>query len=125
MPLDTGVLTIWRGENISPSGNKPQMQYTKVSEEYYEQKTVGITRWYTAQQHGDRPDIVVQIHRRYDISTAYDRVTLSPYAYNDSGSYKINQIQQIIDPENLPMTMLTLERDDGIDADKLGNFNAT
>ena len=125
MPLDSGILTVWRGINNSPPGSMPVMQYHQICQEYYGEQTVGITRWYTAQQHGDRPDIVAQIPRRYDLKVGTDRVTLAPFAYVDSGSYKINQIQQVISPENLPMTNLTLERDDGIDANDITSAATT
>ena len=51
MLLDSGTLIVWRGENVSPPGGKPQMAYTKVWGGCYGLRTVGITRWYTAQQH--------------------------------------------------------------------------
>lgn len=117
MPLDSGTLTVWRGDNISPPGGKPEMHYTKIWGSYYEDRTVGVQRWYTAQQHGDRPDMVVRVQRTWSLKTGTDRVILSPFAWQDSGgAYKIVQIQQITSEENLPMTDLTLERDDGIDA---------
>ena len=97
------------------------MQYKTIYQGYYAEKTVGITRWYTGQQHGDRPDIVVQIQRTYGLKAGTDRVTLAPFTCQDTGSYKIDQIQQVVTNENLPMTDLTLERDDGIDADKFSN----
>lgn len=117
MPLDSGTLSVWRGGNISPPGGRPKMQYSKIWGSYYEDRTVGIQRWYTAQQHGDRPDMVVRVQRTWELSTATDRVILSPFGWQDTGgAYKIVQIQQITSEENLPMTDLTLERDDGIDA---------
>ena len=117
MPLDSGTLTVWRGANVSPPGGKPVMQYSQVWGSYYQDRTVGIQRWYTAQQHGDRPDMVVRVQRTWALKTGTDRVILSPFAWQDSGgAYKIVQIQQITSEENLPMTDLTRERDDGIDA---------
>ena len=116
MPLDSGVLTVWRGENIAPPGGMPSMQYRQVWDSYYADRTVGINRWYTAQQHGDRPDMVVRVQRTWDLKTGTDKVTLSPFAWEDSGAYRIVLIQQIADEDGLPMTDLTLERDDGIDA---------
>lgn len=93
------------------------MHYTQIWGSYYEDRTVGVQRWYTAQQHGDRPDMVVRVQRTWELKTGTDRVILSPFAWQDSGgAYKIVQIQQITSEENLPMTDLTLERDDGIDA---------
>lgn len=117
MPLDSGTLTVWRGENISPAGGMPKMRYKQIWGSYYADQTIGVTRWYAAQQHGDHPDYMVMVNRVYTLSTATDRVILRPFGWQDSGgAYRITQIQHIIDDENLPMTYLTLERDDGIDA---------
>ena len=117
--LDAGVLTVWRGANTAPPGSMPAMQYTQVYQGAYGEKTVGITRWYTGQQHGDRPDMVVQIQRTYGLRVGTDLVTLAPYTHQDAGPYKINQIQQVVNAEDLPMTDLTLQREDGIDANDL------
>lgn len=117
MPLDSGTLTVWRGVNASPAGGMPKMKYERVWGGYYADMTIGVTRWYTAQQHGDRPDYLVQVQRVYDLRTGTDRVLLNPFAWQDSGgAYKITQIQQVINDDGLPATNLTLERDDGIDA---------
>lgn len=117
--LDSGELTVWRGVNTSPPGGMPVIQHSPFFQGAYAEKTVGITRWYTGQQHGDRPDIVVQIPRTYGIRAGSDMVTLSPYTHEDAGAYRINQIQQVVDAENLPRTDLTLQREDGISANDL------
>lgn len=123
--LDSGELTVWRGENVSPPGGMPVIQHSPFFRGAYGEKTVGITRWYTGQQHGDRPDIVVQITRTYGIRAGADMVTLSPYTHEDTGAYRINQIQQVVDAENLPRTDLTLQREDGISANDLNPVTAT
>ena len=42
---------------------------------------------------------------------------LEPFGWQDQGgAYKIVQIQQVLDEQDLPVTDLTLERDDGINA---------
>lgn len=115
--LDSGTLTVWRGANTAPAGGMPAMKYQQIWGSYYADKTIGVTRWYTAQQHGDRPDMIVQVERTWDLKVGTDRVILSPFAWQDAGgAYKIVQIQQVANEENLPRTDLTLERDDGIDA---------
>lgn len=116
MVLDSGMLTVWRGENASPPGGMPKPSYTRIWASYYGEKTVGVTRWYTAQQHGDHPDLLVEVQRTWELRVGTDRVVLFPAAYEDRGSYKITQVQQVTDENGLPMTDLTLERDDGIDA---------
>lgn len=120
MNLDSGVLTVWRGTNTAPAGTKPELSYVPLWESCYGEKTVGVTRWYTARQHGDRPDCVVQVPRTYELRTGDDLVTLSPFTHRDGGgAYKLVQIQQVTDEDGLPMTDLTLERNDGIDAGTL------
>lgn len=113
--FDSGLLSVWRGENIASPGALPEINYKEFAKEYYAEITVGITRWYTAQQHGDRPDIVVQIPRRYDIRPATDTVILEPFTHEDGSAYKIIQLQNSNDDNNLPVTVLTLERHEGLD----------
>ena len=93
------------------------MTYKQIWGAYYQDRTIGIQRWYTAQQHGDRPDCLVRVPRTWELSTATDRVILEPFGWQDNGgAYRIVQIQQVMDEADLPVTDLTLERDDGIDA---------
>lgn len=114
MTLDSGELTVWRGQNVAAPGSKPKMEYAKFYGSCYADRTIGIARWYTAQQHGDRPDVMVRVQRVYGLSTA-DLATLQPYTHQDRGAYRIIQIQQVTDDDGLPMTDITLERSDGID----------
>lgn len=116
MPLDSGVLTVWHGANVAPAGSMPVMKYKKVWSSYYQNRTVGITRHYTAQQYGDRVDALVRVHRIYEINPAEDKIILHPYDHLDGNAYRITQKQDVVDEDNLPATDLTLERDDGIDA---------
>lgn len=119
MPLDSGELTVWRGANTAPAGGMPVMRYTQIWAACYENRTVGLARYYTAQQHGDRADVMVRVPRTYVISPAEDRVVLAPYDHLDSGAYRITQKQDVVNEDQLPMTDLTLERDVGIDAGNL------
>lgn len=119
MPLDSGELTVWRGTNTSPPGSMPVMSYTQVWGSYYQDRTIGVTRYYTAQQYGDRADVMVRVQRTYEISPAEDRVILSPYDHQDGNAYRVTQKQDVLDDDGLPATDLTLERDDGIDAEKI------
>ena len=114
--LDSGELTVWRGVNTAPPGGMPVMKYTQVWGSYYENRTVGITRWYTAQQYGDRADAVVRVHRTYEIRPAEDKIILNPYDHEDGNAYRVMQKQDVTDDDGLPATDLTLERDEGIDA---------
>ena len=93
--------------------------YTKTWGSYYESRTVGVNRYYTAQQFGDRADVLVRVPRTYLIGPAEDRITLSPYSHEDGNAYRITQKQDVLDDDGLPATDLTLERDDGLDAERI------
>ena len=116
MPLDAGELTVWRGTNSAPAGGMPAMDYTQVWGSCYENRTIGVTRYYTAQQHGDRADVMVRVPRTYVISPAEDRIILNPYDHRDGNAYRVTQKQDVLDENGLPATDLTMERDEGIDA---------
>ena len=114
--LDSGELTVWRGVNTSPPGGMPVLTYQQVWGSYYENRTIGVTRYYTAQQYGDRADVMVRVHRTYLISPAEDRIILNPYDHEDGNAYRVTQKQDVLDDNGLPATDLTLEMDEGIDA---------
>lgn len=119
MPLDSGTLTAWRGANTAEAGKMPALKYTQIWGSYYEDRTVGIQRYYTAMQHDSRVDAMVRVQRTYELQPASDRIVLSPYSHEDGSAYRIIQLQQVLDDDGLPVTDLTLERDDGIDAGQL------
>lgn len=114
--LDSGVLEIWRGSNVAPAGSMPVMKYAQIFESQYEDRTVGVTRWYAAKRNGDRADYLVRINRNYGISAASDLVVLRPFSHLDGDAYKIDQIQQVLDDDGIWMTDLMLERVEGLDA---------
>lgn len=117
--LDSGELTVWRGVNTAPPGGMPRMAYQKVWASYYENRAIGVSRYYTAQQHGDRADVLVRVHRTYEVEPATDRIVLAPYDRPDGNAYRVTQKQDVLDDEGLPASDLTLERDEGIDAGTL------
>lgn len=112
MVLDSGTLTVWRGVNTTPPGGMPEMDYTHVWTSYYGEKTVGVTRFYSAQQYGARPDILVRVPRNHALNAATDVVRLHPFSYKDTNEYSILQIQHIVDEDGLPATELSLQKTD-------------
>lgn len=116
MLLDSGIAVIWQGRNISPAGSKPVIAYDQeYYKSYYGNKTVGISRYWTAKAQDDRADLLIEIQRNAGISTA-DRCRLFPVLdAADAGWYKILQVQQVTDEDGQPATDLTLERLDAVD----------
>ena len=115
MAYDSGTLELRRGTNTAPAGAAPVLTYEPVWGCYYEARTVGLTRWYTAMEHADRVDLVVRVPRYYGVLTATDRVVLTPVDHEDDGLYKVVQVQQVSDEDGLPATDLSLERTGDLD----------
>lgn len=110
MTLDSGTLVVWRGANTAPPGGMPELDYTHVWTSYYAERTVGVTRFYSAQQYGERPDLLVRVPRNHGLRAGTDVVKLKPYSYQDNIEYNIIQIQHIIDEDGLPVTELSLQK---------------
>ena len=104
---------------MSPAGSMPVLKYAQIWGSYYADRTIGIQRYYTAMQHDNRVDAMVRVQRTYELKPADDRIILSPYSHEDGNAYRIIQLQQVLDDDGLPVTDLTLERDDRIDARSL------
>lgn len=109
MVLDSGNLTVWRGANLAPSGGMPDFSYKLFWVTRYAEKTVGVSRFYSAKQYGERPDYLVRVPRNYDVKVGSDIVTLSPFSHKDENEYRILQIQHIVDEDGLPVMEMTLQ----------------
>lgn len=116
MLLDNGIATIWRAVWSGDPGQMPKRTFSQeLFNSYFGNKTVGITRYWTAQAHDAKADLLIEIQRNSGISVA-DRCQLTPFFDGElSGYYKILQVQHVTDENGLPMTDLTLERIDAID----------
>lgn len=117
MLLDSGIATIWRGTNTAQPGALPVIKYDQnYFASYYGEKTVGVQRYWTAQAHDDRADLLIEIQRNAGISTA-DRCQLQPaFDAAAAGYYKILQVQHLVDDDGQPVTDLTLERIDSLES---------
>lgn len=108
---DSGVITISRPDGLaSDPGAMPIDNYAEYYQGYYEERTVGITRYWTAKSAQDQIDQLVRIHRVGVVKTN-DLVRLSPFFDTaEAGAYKVVQIQQLNDDDGLPVTDISLER---------------
>lgn len=118
MILDSGVATIKRGTlNPSSAGGFPTYTYTELDKSFYAEKTVSISRFYSAKSQSRQADLLIEIIRNGSIMPD-DICEISSYVDNGiSGTYKIIQVQHVLDEDNLPKTDLTLERLDGVHDD--------
>lgn len=99
-----GRLTLYRLHDTAPKGMMPHEQLVQLSEEYYEERTVGVTRYYAAQGANNRVDALVRIWR-------LDTVQTNDYAVLEDGNqYRIDFIQHTLDEDGLAVSDLTLVR---------------
>lgn len=70
---------------------------------YCAPRKVGLTRYYTALQVGDRTDEMLELPGRLEIRT-------SQIAVRDGEQFRILQVQHETDKDGLPVTVLSLSR---------------
>lgn len=99
-----GLLTIYRLKDVAEKGRMPRQQLVFLSEEYYEERTVGYNRNYAALGADRRVDALVRIWR-------LDTVQPNDYAVLEDGNqYRIDFVQHLKDDDGLPVSDLTLIR---------------
>ena len=100
--MDAGILWICNLENTAEKGDMPRERLVKSSRHFYEERTVGITRYYAAKQANIRADAVVRIW--------YQQVNVDQYIILQGGKqYRIAQVQHLLNDDGLRVTDITLE----------------
>lgn len=104
MNLDSGLLTIYSLENVAPAGFKPRQALRAVESDYYEERTVGVTRLYAARGANASIDLLVRI---WDTTEAQ----VNRYVIPENGNqYRIDAVQILTDDDGLRCRDLTLVR---------------
>lgn len=99
-----GLLTVYNLQNIAPKGLMPQEKLVELCEEYYEERTIGVTRQYAAMGADRRIDLLLRIWRN-------SQVFPNQYVIPDDGmQYRIDFVQHTKDEDGLPVSDLTLVR---------------
>lgn len=98
------LLTLYRLQNTAPKGLMPKDQLVRLTDAYYEERTVGFSRQYAAMGADQSIDELVRIWE--------DRtVRIGDYAVlPDGNQYRIDFIQHLKDEDGLPCSDLTLVR---------------
>lgn len=99
--MNDGVVKIYSVGDISSLGGMPKEGLTLKAELRYSERTVGMGRFWTAQQAQARIDLLLRVHKRREISPQDVAIP------NDGNQYRIVQIQY---PEGLKVMDLSLER---------------
>lgn len=103
--FNDGVVKIYSTENTSEPGNKPKEGLALKETLCYEERVVGIKRYYAAMQNNVRIDMVLRCPIRRNVGTQDIAIPI------DEEQYKIKQVQY--PPDVMPKSMdLSLERVD-------------
>jgi len=104
--FNDGVVNIYTVGNIAPDGDMPQEGLTlKVGPLRYKERTVGMSRFWTALQNQVQVDMLLRVPLIRGVSTQDVAIPV------DGQQYKIKQIQYPEDVEP-PVMDLSLERID-------------
>ena len=98
----TGLLTVYRLENIALKGRMPSEQLVKVCDEYYEERTVGVTRYYAALGADRRVDTVLRIWLNPEVCAGQFVIT------GNGDQHRIDLVQKTTDDDGLAVMDLTL-----------------
>ena len=96
--MDSGVLLVFTVDNAGTRGSYPVKSATQKAREYFERRVA-------ARQANVNVELVARIWRNEDISTQ-DIAQIE----GESGFYKIQQVQHVLDDDQMPVTDLSLER---------------
>lgn len=99
-----GLLTIYNLQNTAAKGLMPAEKLVKLCDEYYEERTVGVTRYYAAAGADKRIDIIVRIWRNPMVKP------MQFVILEDGCQYRIDFMQNLLDDDGLKVSDLTLVR---------------
>jgi len=96
-----GVVVVYAVENIAQPGSMPADKITQKESLRYDERTVGLNRFYAAMQNNVNIKYVLRCPRIRSIST------LDVAVPNDGKQYKIVQIQypQDVEPPSMDLTL--------------------
>lgn len=100
--FNDGIVDIYKVGNIAQPGNMPKDGLTKkVGPLRYEERTVGMGRFWTAMQSQVKINLIFRVQRINSVST---QDVIIP---NDGNQYKIMQIQYVpnIEPPSMDLSL--------------------
>lgn len=101
LSFNSGIVNIYSVENVAEKGDKPDLQLKHKWKLRFEYQTVGVQRFYIAQQSDIKLSQLVRIPQRLDINT-------HDVAIVDGIQFDIVQVQHIYDTKPV-CTLLSLE----------------
>lgn len=105
-PLTSGIVIIYGEQNVASPGYLPQVQLNKKATLRYEERSLGIQRYYNAAQNQIQIERVIRIPR-------YAGVTNQDIAQTEDGTYyRIDLVQAVMDvyPPCMDLTLAKYEQ---------------
>jgi len=100
---DSGIVKVYTLGNIALPGNLPKEGLTLAASFWYEERTVGVTRYTAFLKTDAKIDMLIRIQRDIDIDT-------SMVCKIDDTQYRIKQAQPKLDDNGLRVYDISLER---------------
>lgn len=103
---NSGVVKIYRAEDVSEPGGLPVIGLTLKGTLRYEEMRLGLTRFYTAKQNNVEIERVIRTMRRSEISSQDVAIT------EDGKQYRIDMVQSVKDvfPASMDLTLAIIEQ---------------
>lgn len=96
MMLDRGMVTLMRVPDECSDGNMPSKKPEEYLRAWYGERTVGMTRYYAAQQANTRIDLLIRVIAPQD----GNRIMADDIAVFDSGHrYRVSQAAYLFDED--------------------------
>lgn len=111
--MDAGLVTFCTLENTAEDGDMPKEKLAPSVTLMFENRNIGVTRFYAAQGANQRIDMLIRVWRvnakigMYAILEDYEG-----QENEDGDQYQIDAVQQTLDGSGLKVTDLTLRRVD-------------
>lgn len=102
----SGIVTIYSERNVAPPGYIPQVQLTEKVTLRYEERSLGLQRYFNAQQNQVQVERVIRCPR-------YAGVTNQDVAETEDGTrYRIDMVQAVMDvyPPCMDLTLARYEQ---------------
>lgn len=102
----SGIVTIYGEQNVAPPGYIPQVQLTEKATLRYEERSLGLQRYFNAQQNQVQVERVIRCPR-------YAGVTNQDVAETEDGTrYRIDMVQAVMDvyPPCMDLTLARYEQ---------------
>lgn len=104
MTFDDGIVGVYQLENKSKSGDKPDYTAKLKEKFYFSYETLGVNRYYTALQAGQRIETVISVPGWANVNT--NDICI----FENGCQYQIRMLQPTIDDDSLKITRISLER---------------